>query len=200
MTGDGGLAHPQTPEPAAPVICARCRVGEVTYGTGICPLCGYSPATGQVVEDPLPAALDEGVRRELGGEFRIERLLGRGGMPLVYLARELELNRLVAVKVLPIQLSMGHDAVERFKREAKIGASLDHPHIVPVHRIGTTPTFLVVHHEVGQRRLAARPARLGRAHEPPGLPQAAGAGCGGPALRAPAGNHSPRHQAGQYPH
>ncbi|HXZ74990.1 MAG TPA: serine/threonine-protein kinase, partial [Streptosporangiaceae bacterium] len=85
---------------------------------------------------------DESVRRELGSQFRIERLLGRGGMSLVYLARELELNRLVAVKVLPIQLSMGNDAVERFRREAKIGASLDHPHIVPVHRIGSTPTFL----------------------------------------------------------
>ncbi len=142
MTDGGSLARPQTPQPAARVICARCRVGEITYGSGICPLCGYSPATGEVVEDPLPAALDEAVRRELGEQFRIERLLGRGGMSIVYLARELELNRLVAVKVLPIQLSMGHDAVERFKREAKIGASLDHPHIVPVHRIGATPTFL----------------------------------------------------------
>jgi serine/threonine-protein kinase len=117
-------------------------VGEITFGSGVCPLCGFSPATGEVVEDPLPAALDESVRRDLGDQLRMERLLGRGGMSLVYLARELELNRLVAVKVLPIHLSMGPDAVERFKREAKIGASLDHPHIVPVHRIGATPTFV----------------------------------------------------------
>ncbi|MBI2404226.1 MAG: serine/threonine protein kinase [Gemmatimonadetes bacterium] len=141
MTEEGRLVRPQTP-PAARVICPRCRVGEITYGSGVCPLCGFSPATGEVVEDPLPAALDEAVRRELGEQLRIERLLGRGGMSIVYLARELELNRLVAAKVLPIHLSMGPDAVERFKREAKIGASLDHPHIVPVHRIGTTPTFL----------------------------------------------------------
>jgi serine/threonine-protein kinase len=134
--------QPLTPGAAARVVCARCRVGEINYASGVCGLCGYSPATGQVTEDPLPAALDESVRRELGAQFRIERLLGRGGMSLVYLARELDLNRLVAVKVLPIQLSMGKDAVERFKREAKIGASLDHPHIVPVHRIGSTPTFL----------------------------------------------------------
>jgi len=142
MTDQGGAVRPRTPGPAARVICARCRVGEITYGSGVCPLCGYSPATGEVVEDPLPAALDEAVRRELGEQLRIERLLGRGGMSIVYLARELELNRLVAVKVLPIQLSMGPDAVERFKREARISASLDHPHIVPVHRIGTTPLFL----------------------------------------------------------
>ena len=139
---DTPLEQPLTPGSAARVICARCRVGEINFASGICGLCGYSPTTGPAVEDPIPTALDESVRRELGLHFRIERLLGRGGMSLVYLARELELNRLVAVKVLPIQLSMGQDAVERFKREAKIGASLDHPHIVPVHRIGTTPTFL----------------------------------------------------------
>jgi serine/threonine-protein kinase len=141
MMDEPRLVRPQTP-PAARVICARCRVGEITYASGVCPLCGYSPATGEVVEDPLPAALEDAVRRELGQQLRIERLLGRGGMSMVYLARELELNRLVAVKVLPIQLSMGPDAVERFKREAKIGASLDHPHIVPVHRIGATSTFV----------------------------------------------------------
>ena len=142
MTDQGGIVRPQTPGPAVRVICARCRVGEISYGSKFCPLCGFSPATGEVIEDPLPAALEEAVRRELGDQLRIERLLGRGGMSIVYLARELELNRLVAVKVLPIHLSMGPDAVERFKREAKISASLDHSHIVPVHRIGTTPTFL----------------------------------------------------------
>ena len=141
MTEEPRRVRPQTP-PATRVICPRCRVGEITYASGVCPLCGFSPATGEVVQDPLPAALDEAVRRELGEQLRIERLLGRGGMSIVYLARELELNRLVAVKVLPLHLSMGPDAVERFKREARIGASLDHPHIVPVHRIGATPTFV----------------------------------------------------------
>ena len=142
VTRDDDLIQSPSQPAAARVICPRCRVGEITYGSSVCPLCGFSPATGEVVEDPLPAALDEAVRRELGAEMRIERLLGRGGMSLVYLAREIELNRLVAVKVLPVRLSMGADAAERFKREAKIGASLDHPHIVPVHRVGTTPTFL----------------------------------------------------------
>ena len=114
MTRDDEVVHAATPPAAARVICPRCRVGEITYGSSVCPLCGFSPATGEVVEDPLPAALDEAVRRELGQELRIERLLGRGGMSLVYLAREIELNRLVAVKVLPLRLSMGADAAERF--------------------------------------------------------------------------------------
>lgn len=126
----------------ARIICPRCRVGEVTYGSAVCGLCGYSVATGEVADDRVPAALEENVRRELGDQYKIERLLGRGGMSLVYLARELELNRHVALKVLPLQLVMGADAADRFKREAKIAASLDHPHIVPVVRIGSKPTFL----------------------------------------------------------
>jgi serine/threonine-protein kinase len=63
-------------------------------------------------------------------------------MSIVYLAREVELNRLVAVKVLPLQLTMEPDAAERFKREARISASLDHPNIVPIYQVGDTPTFV----------------------------------------------------------
>jgi serine/threonine-protein kinase len=63
-------------------------------------------------------------------------------MSLVYLAHEVELNRYVALKVLPLQLALATDAAERFKREARIAASLDHPHIVPIHQIGSRETFL----------------------------------------------------------
>lgn len=142
MPRDGGTVRPETPKPASRIICTRCRVGEITYGDGVCPLCGFSPSSGQVAQDPLPAAIDQAARRELADHFKIERLLGRGGMSMVYLAREPELSRQVAVKVLPMQLSLGEDGADRFKREAKIGAALDHPHIVPVHRVGTTPSFL----------------------------------------------------------
>jgi serine/threonine-protein kinase len=114
----------------------------MTYGSATCALCGYSVATGEVADDRVPGALEDNVRRELGNQYKIERLLGRGGMSLVYLARELELSRHVALKVLPLQLVLGVDAVDRFKREAKVSASLDHPHIVPVVRVGSTPTFL----------------------------------------------------------
>ena len=117
-------------------------MGELNYAPGVCALCGYSPPSGKVADDPLPAALDESVRRELGTQFKIERLLGRGGMSLVYLAREVELNRLVAVKGLPIQLSMGPDAVERFKREARTSASISHPHIIPIYAVRETQNLL----------------------------------------------------------
>ncbi len=105
-------------------------------------MCGYSAPDDSTAGEGIPPVMEASIRRELEHEFRIERVLGRGGMSIVYLARELELNRLVAIKVLPLQLQMGPDAGDRFKREAKIAASLDHPHIVPIHRVGTTATFL----------------------------------------------------------
>ena len=142
MTPDLSSSGPGSATERARLVCPRCRVGEITYGTGVCGLCGYAPATGEVADDPVPATFEETVRRELGPQFRLERLLGRGGMSVVYLARELELNRFVALKVLPLQLVLGPEAADRFKREAKIGASLDHPHIVPVLRVGSTPSFL----------------------------------------------------------
>ncbi len=90
----------------------------------------------------VSAEVEKGIRRAFRPEFRIEGLLGRGGMSLVYLAHEVELNRYVALKVLPLQLALATDAAERFKREARIAASLDHPHIVPIHQIGSRSTFL----------------------------------------------------------
>jgi len=90
----------------------------------------------------LPEAVAKSARRELSKQFRIEQTLGQGGMSIVYLAREIALNRQVAVKVLPLQLSMDPDAGERFKREAQISASLDHPHIVPIYQVGSTSTFV----------------------------------------------------------
>ncbi len=70
----------------------------------------------------------------LTGQYDIERELGRGGMGVVYLARDLKLQRLVAIKVLPPELADQPAVRERFLREARIAAQLSHPHIVPVHR------------------------------------------------------------------
>jgi serine/threonine protein kinase len=63
-------------------------------------------------------------------------------MSFVFLAQERELNRQVAIKVLPLQLMSGGDFAERFEREGKIAASLDHPNIVPIFRVGASSTFL----------------------------------------------------------
>ena len=70
----------------------------------------------------------------LSGQFRVERHLGRGGMGVVFLARELKLDRLVALKVLPATLANDPTTLERFLREARTAARLAHPNVVPVYR------------------------------------------------------------------
>ncbi|MEM9379104.1 MAG: protein kinase [Planctomycetota bacterium] len=70
------------------------------------------------------------------GEFRILGLLGRGGMGVVYLARQESLEREVALKVLPTTLDLDRGFLERFQREAQVAARLSHPHIVPVYGVG----------------------------------------------------------------
>jgi serine/threonine protein kinase len=92
--------------------------------------------------EPISDELEAALRRELSSQFQITDLLGRGGMSLVYLAQEVDLNRQVAIKILPLQFLQGPASAERFEREAKIAASLDHPHIVPIFRVGATSTFL----------------------------------------------------------
>ena len=72
--------------------------------------------------------------RALSGQYRIERELGRGGMGVVFLARDERLDRPVAIKVLPAHLSSQSETRERFLREARTAGQLSHPHIVPVHR------------------------------------------------------------------
>src|SRR5687767_12442748 len=82
---------------------------------------------------PLPTSgLETGVEI---GDFRIERRLGAGGMGIVYQARQLSLNRPVALKVLGQALSRGTD-VARFQREAQAAARLKHPAIAQVYLIG----------------------------------------------------------------
>lgn len=68
--------------------------------------------------------------------YEAMHLLGRGGMGEVYLARQLSLDRLVALKVLRFRGAIDDDLVARFGREARAAASLTHPHIVPVYDHG----------------------------------------------------------------
>jgi predicted Ser/Thr protein kinase len=75
------------------------------------------------------------LKEDTAREFEIQSILGRGGMAVVFLATEIKLGRKVAIKVLPPELTFGH-GIERFMREAKTAALLDHPHIIPIYRIG----------------------------------------------------------------
>ncbi|MEE2899739.1 MAG: serine/threonine-protein kinase, partial [Gemmatimonadota bacterium] len=78
-------------------------------------------------------------RRPLGDDFDIKQGLGKGSMSTVYLAREKELDRLVAIKVLSPSHAKDQTALKRFEREAKAAASLGHPSVVQVYRFGRLP-------------------------------------------------------------
>ncbi|MBP9201090.1 MAG: hypothetical protein KBF47_13860, partial [Gemmatimonadales bacterium] len=73
--------------------------------------------------DPLFLALQEAV----AGRYSLERELGRGGMGVVFLARDVSLDRLVALKLLPPELAARPALRERFLREARLAARLSHP-------------------------------------------------------------------------
>jgi serine/threonine-protein kinase len=78
----------------------------------------------------------------LAGRYALERELGRGGMGIVYLARELHLDRLVAIKLLPPELAERPALRERFLREARLAARLSHPHIIPIHAVHEVDGFV----------------------------------------------------------
>ncbi len=77
----------------------------------------------------------ERLRAQLGDRYAIERELGRGGMGTVYLARDLRLDRPVALKVLPPEFAAQPALRERFLRETRMAAGFSHPNIVPVYAI-----------------------------------------------------------------
>jgi serine/threonine protein kinase len=78
------------------------------------------------------------------GPYRIDREIGRGGMGVVYLAEHLHLNRMVALKVLGEQLSADEPFRQRFLRESRVAASLDHPNLVIVYDAGQVGDLLYI--------------------------------------------------------
>ncbi len=90
--------------------------------------------TGQVSDDHPNFSSNEESRTL--GDFRIVREIGRGGMGVVYEAQQLSIDRLVALKILPLAELIDERALARFKNEVAAIATLDHPHIVSVYAIG----------------------------------------------------------------
>jgi serine/threonine protein kinase/predicted ATPase len=86
--------------------------------------------TASSLEDPRLAA------GTMLGTYRVERLIGAGGMGEVYLAEDARLQRKVAIKLLPLHFTQHADRVRRFKQEARAASALNHPNIVTIYDIG----------------------------------------------------------------
>jgi eukaryotic-like serine/threonine-protein kinase len=78
----------------------------------------------------------------VAGRYSIERELGRGGMGVVYLAREVRLDRPVALKLLPPRLAAEPAPRERFLREARFAAKLSHPNIIPIYAVDEVADYV----------------------------------------------------------
>src|SRR6266576_3973594 len=76
--------------------------------------------------------------------FRIESVLGRGGMSVVYVAEQVRLGRRVALKVLTTELAWDDQFRERFVRESQIAAAIDHPNIIPIYDAGEADGLLYI--------------------------------------------------------
>ena len=76
--------------------------------------------------------------------YRIERLIGRGGMSVVYLAEQIRLKRRAALKLLAPELADDARFRERFLRESELAASLDHPNVIPIFDAGETDGILYI--------------------------------------------------------
>src|SRR5438093_373612 len=116
------------------------------------------------MNDAADKALATRLSQALGSSYTLEGEIGRGGMGVVFNARDERLKRQVAIKVLPPELAFREEIRLRFVREAETAARLSHPHIVPIHSVGESPDGLVyfVMAYVDGESLGAKLKRRGR--------------------------------------
>ena len=128
----GAPPRPVSDPGATTVVCPHCG-SPAAAGTSGCAQCGTASGTAAGEgADPIRDRL----QASIGESYELLDLLGRGGMGIVFRAREVALEREVALKVLALDPVLAPDAFARFEREAKLAARLDHPGIVPIFSVG----------------------------------------------------------------
>src|SRR5438105_13185098 len=121
------------------MYCSRCGT-QNDDASKFCRACGldlsHTTPVAAVRDQQIDVTELDLVREQLKDEYEILEELGRGGMAIVFKAREKQLERDVAIKVLPFSLAFDKEFVERFQREARTSAKLEHPSIIPIYRVG----------------------------------------------------------------
>ena len=121
------------------MYCSRCGT-QNDDASKFCRSCGldlsHTTPVAAVRDPQIDVTELDLVREQLKDEYEILEELGRGGMAIVFKAREKQLERDVAIKVLPFSLAFDKEFVERFQREARTSAKLEHPSIIPIYRVG----------------------------------------------------------------
>ena len=116
-------------------------------GTGFLDHTAWKQVAGEMVHEDTAALLNQMV-----GHYRIQSLLGSGGMGQVFLALDTKLGRQVAIKFLPQHFTSDAERVRRFEQEARAASALNHPHIITIHEIGQHESlhYIVMEHVAGQ--------------------------------------------------
>jgi serine/threonine-protein kinase len=129
------------------MICLRCGA-TVPDGSRFCGRCGLLVSDPQestvILEGATGEAEIERLRLVFAGDFDVDREIGRGGMGVIYRATEIALQRPVALKVLAPGLGTAPRSAERFRREGRVVAELEHPNIVPMYRVGQVGGVLYI--------------------------------------------------------
>jgi hypothetical protein len=121
----------------------------------VCPHCGtcYDSDVVLCVKDGRVPAVTLPIERTIDGKYKLDRLIGRGGMGAVYSGKDIRLDRRIAIKILLSELFGQEMALRRFEREAQTAARLNHPNIIQVHDygpIGAMGAYLVMEYAEGR--------------------------------------------------
>jgi len=127
------------------MICPRCSVAEISSDTNRCELCGYTLLGSPPVVAVQPRVADEvleTVQRELAGRFELQVMVRRDRGSTLYVARDLEDDQLVGLRLIPRQGPVEGPLIHRFAQTATLAAQFRHPHLIPIRKHGVTTSLL----------------------------------------------------------